>query len=960
MSMMASSSKVSRGRRWASFLVFSVLFILLPIGLMGAFFDFVLERDQEDAEQALIRERNHLLVQIATHEDVAGEIRDLFAFLHQRFVERRILLTDWPRIVENVRRLRGFQIDVYPLSAQGELLNPPENRARAKSTIQRLWRYFLYGDRGPIEQFQKIANGFLGRSWEHWSSWQGARGRLQKFRGSNGEGYLFWDVDTYSDEGGIVFVLWTVPQTEDVVQAGVRRLPIPDGAEVFLQKRSGELLSLRGTLASPTLELVAQHSKNAHSGVVRLNDRIWTTFSTDEFTYFMGFVASRETLEATRRGGMMVLGLLLLIGFFVGHRWIVLGRDAYLSIRIKMVFLFLYALMIPTLGLLTLSYQTFRETERGLQDELRKLGSEALSSLDEGFLNEPERFRKAMNRYRELFRDPAAVARFREILRHDRDSRVFWSLELRDGTGNPIYTAGPSFAADEFLSKLIRKMFCDGIKRFIPHRFDGVPGESPNASVMQGYMVDSLMDSDELGLTRFFESPGMVRRLSLPKLETFFYWDFYTNSSEPAAMINGAMDFKIAMERYLKSTFLKIRQPTTVPMKLFAMDAFLDRWFPTTSGVTREMRGFAKRLWLSRERQFDRLTWGGKTWIAVGIPGKQIPEYSYLALVSEERVVETLGKLKRAIALGLIVTVLLTLLLGWLLSDTLLLPIGELGKGIQAIRQQQTKFRLSHFSKDELGDLSSAFNDMMEHLADLNAGKQVQEQLFPNASLELGGYKVFGVSRPATHLGGDYFDYVRLDDRQFLVLIGDVTGHGIPAALIMAMSKAIILTSTASHETPEEMLSKLNRAIHSVMKGRRLMSMGVAWVRPFDHQIDYVHLGHTFPIIWRATGAIEFVTGTGMPVGTPATLRIKRIPINLNPGDRLVFYTDGLVESLVESSKEDAFGLFGKFLAQQPALPLIETCEGVIRNHPFFATGAPQPDDFTVVMLERGRSTTEG
>lgn len=179
-----------------------------------------------------------------------------------------------------------------------------------------------------------------------------------------------------------------------------------------------------------------------------------------------------------------------------------------------------------------------------------------------------------------------------------------------------------------------------------------------------------------------------------------------------------------------------------------------------------------------------------------------------------------------------------------------------------------------------------------------------------------------------------------------------------PAALIMAMSKAIVLTSIEAKESPELLAEKLNRTIFSVMKRRRLLGLGLGWVNSRTHKIQYFHFGHTFPIIQRISGEMEFISATGFPLGSKSTKVLKPVEISLYPGDRIIFFTDGLVESFSDRNDIDCFQLFAKHIRSLPKQAPAQSCQAIIDQHPFFKTGLPQPDDFTVLILERNEKRT--
>lgn len=728
-------------------------------------------------------------------------------------------------------------------------------------------------------------------------------------------------------------------------------MQVNENTSFFIIKQNGNQTKLRGNISQEEMVQVPELFKANRKTNFSQNGKQWFVWPIQNATLFMCVPKPEKVFENIHPVISLILILLGIFLAYLGFRWIILQQDTYLSLRWKMVGLFLYALFMPTFGLLLLAYQSFGQTKQILEEELRKTGLDTLLSIDDGFMEEARRFQSLMKSYHERFKNGNLLPNCKELLRRDFFNEAFTTLEWRDGAGEIIAEAGKPSAKDDFSKQFLKQIYLQSIQKHVPSRQKFAKEDSGSMFLSAAFGVDS---SD---FQKLVEKPGEIHRIRLPNLNTFFFWDYYDSQEHPAVLMGGALDIEYARDRYVRDSFQTIQQPGPVAMRLFAINSETNVWIPTYYN-SNSLSIFAHRINQKSERQYTRIKVDGKNWLAVGIPGKQLTPYTLIALVSEENLIQTLLNFRYKILSGVPAMLAFALLLGWLLGDTLLQPISQLGLGIQAIKSQNTNFRLMAASKDELGDVSLAFNDMLEQLDELYAGKLVQEQLFPRGPIKVGEYEVAGVSQPATQLGGDYFDYVMANEEDFLVLIGDVTGHGVPAALIMAMSKAIVLTSIEANESPELLAEKLNRTIFSVMKRRRLLGLGLGWVNSRTHKIQYFHFGHTFPIIQRISGEMEFISATGFPLGSKSTKVLKPVEISLYPGDRIIFFTDGLVESFSDRNDIDCFQLFAKHISSLPKQAPAQSCQAIIDQHPFFKTGLPQPDDFTVLILERNEKRT--
>lgn len=245
---------------------------------------------------------------------------------------------------------------------------------------------------------------------------------------------------------------------------------------------------------------------------------------------------------------------------------------------------------------------------------------------------------------------------------------------------------------------------------------------------------------------------------------------------------------------------------------------------------------------------------------------------------------------------------------------------------------------------------------LFEMTKEVTLAREVQKSLLPKVPLRLGEYQVFGFSRPATQLGGDYFDYFSIGDRYLLVLIADVMGHGIPAALGMTMMKTAVLQNIQDPFVPEDFVRAVNKSIYQGRSGKIMITALFLVTDTHLHQTTLFHCGHIDPAKRSPEGKLSLLPmNRGVPLGRKISPVFPETRLPLLLGELLYFFTDGLVESLSEDSnpEKDCFGAFLEYLSSRPLKGLHEACEDILDHHPCSLSGRPQPDDFTVLILER-------
>jgi sigma-B regulation protein RsbU (phosphoserine phosphatase) len=215
-------------------------------------------------------------------------------------------------------------------------------------------------------------------------------------------------------------------------------------------------------------------------------------------------------------------------------------------------------------------------------------------------------------------------------------------------------------------------------------------------------------------------------------------------------------------------------------------------------------------------------------------------------------------------------------------------------------------------SKDEFGALAGAFNQMAEDLErheaqavgqerlrrELELSRLIQTEMLPRTSLRSGPAEIAGVSIPAREVGGDFFNYFVLPDGRLALLIGDVSGKGVSAALLMANIQAT-LRARLPHETDLAGLAdKLDRELGQNTPGGVYLTLFLGILDMDGRVLRYVNAGHNPQFVIRAHDGIEPLSSTGMPIALYAGHGYSEARVELATGDLLFFYTDGLVETM--------------------------------------------------------------
>ncbi|MDM8550990.1 SpoIIE family protein phosphatase [Desulfobacterales bacterium HSG2] len=304
-------------------------------------------------------------------------------------------------------------------------------------------------------------------------------------------------------------------------------------------------------------------------------------------------------------------------------------------------------------------------------------------------------------------------------------------------------------------------------------------------------------------------------------------------------------------------------------------------------------------------------------------------------------------------------------------------PLRRLTQAAHRISGGDLSFRIEgKEKKDEIGQLSQTFNKMLGDLrqymtdleettkakerveSELNLAKEIQESFLPKTFPELERIDIWGKCDPAREVGGDYFDFFQLDDKNYGMVIGDVSGKGVAAALFMAVSRTLFRILSAQELSPDRVLTEFNDRLVALDQGANMFITLFYGVFNLDTgRLLYSTAGHNMPYIrssrngeggFQMLPPVEqtMVAGImdGMTMGSAETL--------LHSGDAIILYTDGMTEAVDDKEEEFGEDRLEELLNTYISLSAKDMCEKLIEDVKLFQTGMPQFDDMTMFILK--------
>jgi serine phosphatase RsbU (regulator of sigma subunit) len=237
---------------------------------------------------------------------------------------------------------------------------------------------------------------------------------------------------------------------------------------------------------------------------------------------------------------------------------------------------------------------------------------------------------------------------------------------------------------------------------------------------------------------------------------------------------------------------------------------------------------------------------------------------------------------------------------------------------------------------------------------DLHTARQVQASLIPAHMPQIPGWQFAADWRPALEVAGDYYDVMCEADGRLSLVIADVADKGMAASLLMVFARSILRASTDRSRPPAEDIERSNRLLSVEMPMGLFITMFYARLDPLSGQLTYVNAGHNPPLLYRpASGEMTALTGTGMALGLDDDARYRQRTVQIEPGDILLLYTDGVTEAFDAGQEQFGMERLEELLRQNGQSSPAELVSNLEAAVDAFTGGGHPSDDITLLIVKR-------
>ena len=301
-------------------------------------------------------------------------------------------------------------------------------------------------------------------------------------------------------------------------------------------------------------------------------------------------------------------------------------------------------------------------------------------------------------------------------------------------------------------------------------------------------------------------------------------------------------------------------------------------------------------------------------------------DWVILATGYERDVFSSRHELRKAVTPVILAIIFLGGIIVYVTVGRLLAPIKRLTDTTKEVAKGNWEVSINYDSKDEIGLLATSFNIMVRSLKDnarvlheFDVAKDMQAEMLPKKYPDISGVRIGAMSMPATEIGGDFYDFLDLGNGRFGLVVGDVSGHGVSAAMIMTVAISTIRYVADEKQSTNEVLARVNSRLKKDIRANMFVALFYGIFDSSTRRLYYTNAGLTMPYVlrngdtWflpRAPNTVRF------PLGLVDSPNYEQLSIDLQSGDTLVLYTDGVVEAMDSNSQIYGFDRLAKSIKQ--------------------------------------------
>lgn len=784
---------------------------------------------------------------------------------------------------DNLFQKYGLDISIYKFDKDNKLIETAPQKAGNQWLMKNLFPALNETDIPTIEKNRKDLDKKIEFTFGYGKNLISLKNNPETIINtviSGKESFAAWGK---RENNGVIIVSNGLPAPEKVLAATIAKLPnLPNLEYVGILKEEPateeEMMAAAANkyFSKDSMEHGLYADNDWYFVKNKYNNRYYMSYKHTNSIYHRFFLYLKVLF-------MVLVPLTLIVVFQM-------PKESIMSLRKLVILIFLASSLLPLTVMGTASLESIDALENIHRNELRSSMEEAIDNIIQKFVNYKT---NCTNKLKELSTPPNGrldtIEDIKTVVKQVTDYFPNAKVTARDAGSVPIYSNKPSNSAGQ--ETLFRDIVHRYIEKYMPSRLDEFDYKG-------NPFTTTLLHKDDMGFNAICNYPNQMQFVKNGEEPMFWFIGLYPKTVGRVATLDIMPNLTLLMKDYIKTIDQRSLVTNHQQINLSAFNPRKFRWSIAPQASISQLFEQAKAAYVLNKAIFRRINQNGKQIYSICIPNSDYDDVCYLGSLATDNFQDEIRRQKQYISLGAIVAlVLLLCIISWLMKQ-LITPLSSLEVGIKALSEHKYETRLPVPSgKDELVTLFKEFNFMMGENYDMQIAKNVQEGLITTNFPKLDNYYVTGITTPAGNLGGDCLTSFLMPDGKLLFLIGDLTGHSIGSALMMAFVRAVTFNWSQNPESsPASLAEEIDKLLRDNHTEHMFMGIVCGILDPLNGRLKFVTRGHIYPLFLRNDGTTEWLGKPGLPLGIGKKRETQIQETRLLPGERLLCISDGLVE----------------------------------------------------------------
>jgi serine phosphatase RsbU (regulator of sigma subunit) len=328
----------------------------------------------------------------------------------------------------------------------------------------------------------------------------------------------------------------------------------------------------------------------------------------------------------------------------------------------------------------------------------------------------------------------------------------------------------------------------------------------------------------------------------------------------------------------------------------------------------------------------------------------------------EKDVYSSRDRLRKTLVQLVVIVLVIGVIVIYLTIRHMFIPVQHLTQVTQEVARGNWDISIENNSEDEIGTLSRAFNQMVRSLRvnahiwhEFKIARTMQAEMLPDKFPDIAGIEVSAKSIPAKEVGGDFYDFLDLNGQSLGIVVGDVSGHGVSAAMVMTAAMGAVRFAAEDRKRTDDVLNVVNLRLNKDIQNQMFVALFYCIYNPHTRMLYYTNAGQTMPYLFR-NGKITFLPqaeeNDRFPLGIVRDAEYRQMSLQLQAGDVLVMYTDGIVDAMNGTYESYGFERFSDSILRHTELSTSLMVKEMVNDMRSYVGKDENFDDVTLVIVK--------